>query len=48
MLIQNSPQTRHSATKGETGNGGILRVTAGTSLVAKTADFAALRKMKVR
>jgi hypothetical protein len=42
-----SPQTRHSPTKSETENGGILRVTAGEYLVAKTNDFAALRKTNV-
>ena len=42
-----SPQTRHSATKSETENGGILRVTAGAYLVAKTSEFVALRKTNV-
>jgi len=41
------PQTRHSATKRETENGGILRLSANGVYVAKTADFAALRKTNV-
>jgi hypothetical protein len=39
-----SPQTRHSATKSETENGGILRLTEEAAYVAKTVDFTALRK----
>jgi hypothetical protein len=45
--VLRSPQTRHSATKIKTENGGILRVSEEWLLVAKTSDFVALRKTKV-
>jgi hypothetical protein len=40
-----SPQTRHSAKRGGSENGGNLRVSAEGVFVAKGGDFCALRKI---